>query len=126
MIKCIKDKSPITSIKNDSELKKIQGQYNNLSLHKTEEGEIIIRDAQDIFIPKNYRQNLIEELHSTHLSDVSMINLAKGKAYWPTIKEDLRSRYKSCGECLTNPNPPHTTKSHQHPLNYYNLMKWFM
>ena len=27
MIKCIKDKSPIKSIKNDSELKKIQGQY---------------------------------------------------------------------------------------------------
>ena len=53
MIKFIKDKSPITSIKNESELKKIQGQYNNLSLHKTEEGEIIIRDAQDIFIPKN-------------------------------------------------------------------------
>ena len=92
-------------------MKKIQGQYNNLSLHKTAEGEIIIRDAQDILIPKNYRQNLIEELHSTHLSDVSMINLAKGKAYWPTIKEDLRSRYKSCNECLTNaiskPSPHH-------------------
>ena len=34
MIICIKDKSLITSIKNDSELKKIQGQYNNLSLRK--------------------------------------------------------------------------------------------
>ena len=40
-----------------------------------------------------------------------MINLAKGKAYWPTIKEDLRSTYKSCEECLTNaiskPSPHH-------------------
>ena len=40
-----------------------------------------------------------------------MINLANGKAYWPTIEEDLRSRYKSCDECLTNaiskPSPHH-------------------
>ena len=71
-------------------------------MYKTEAGEIIIRDGQDIFIPKNHRQKLIEELHSTHLSDVSMINLAKGHAYWPTIKEDLRTRYKACNECLTN------------------------
>ena len=31
-----------------------------------------------------------------------MINLAKGKAYWPTIKEDLRNTYKSCEVCLEN------------------------
>ena len=57
MVRCIKEKRSIKSIKDDSELKKIQGQYNNLSLYKTDEGEIIIRDSQDIFIPKNYRNH---------------------------------------------------------------------
>merc|ERR1711954_594254 len=111
MIQCIKNKSPIKSIKDDSQLKKIHGQYNNLSLFNTNEGDIIIRDAQDILIPKNYRQNIIDELHSTHLADISMINLAKGKAYWPTFKEDLRSTYKSCEVSLENaiskPDPHH-------------------
>ena len=41
----------MANIKNESELKKIQGQYNNLSLYKTEAGEIIFRDGKDIFIP---------------------------------------------------------------------------
>ena len=31
-----------------------------------------------------------------------MINSAKGKAYWPTIKEHLRNTYKSCEVCLEN------------------------
>ena len=53
MIQFIKDKSPIKSIKDDSELKKIQGRYNNLTIYNTDEGEIIIRDAQDILIPQN-------------------------------------------------------------------------
>ena len=52
MIQCIKNKSPIKSIKEDSKLKKIQGQYNNLPLFNTDEGDIIIRDAKDILIPK--------------------------------------------------------------------------
>ena len=79
MVQCIRNKSPIKSIREESELKKIQGQYNNLSLFNTDEGDIIIRDAQDILIPKKYRQDIIDELHSTHLADTSMINLAKGK-----------------------------------------------
>ena len=36
MIQCIKNKIPIKSIKENSELKKIQGQYNNLSLFNTD------------------------------------------------------------------------------------------
>ena len=43
----------MANIKDESELKKIQGQYNNLSFYKTEAGKIIVRDRQDIFIPKN-------------------------------------------------------------------------
>ena len=102
MVQCIRNKSPIKSIREESELKKIQGQYDNLSLFNTDEGDIIIRDAQYILISKKYRQNIVDELHSTDLADTSMINLAKGKTYWPTIKEVLRNAYKSCEVCLKN------------------------
>ena len=89
IISCIQEKIPIANMKKDTELKTIQAQYNNLSLHKTDAGEIIERDGQDIYIPKDDRQSLIDELHSTHLSDWSKIYLTKGHAYWPTMKEDL-------------------------------------
>ena len=97
-----KKQNPNKSINECSKLKQIQGQYNNLSLYNTDEGDIIIRDAQDILIPKEYRHGIINDLHSTHLADTSMINLAKGKCYWPTVKEDLRNTYKSCEVCLEN------------------------
>ena len=54
---------------------------------------------------------MINELHSTHLSDSSMINLAKGKLYWPGMREELKNLYKGCEFCLQNaiskPSPPH-------------------
>ena len=53
-------------------------------------------------IPKAYREEMLRELHPSHLSDTSMINLAKGRMYWPGIKEDLKLIYKSSNECLTN------------------------
>ena len=92
------------NIKKESELKTTQDQYANLSIHKTEDGDIFIRDCQDVFIPKAYRQELVDELHSTHLSDWSMLNMARGHCYWPSMKEDLRVKYKSCNKCLTHAN----------------------
>ena len=102
MIDAIRNKVPNKAIKESSELKQIQGQYDNLSLYNTSEGDIIIRDAQDILLPKGYRKDMISELHSTHLSDTSMINLAKGKCYLPSMKEELKNTYKSCEVCLEN------------------------
>ena len=52
MVKAIKDKIETKSIKEDSELKKIEGQFDSLSLYKTRKGEIIVRDGQEILIPK--------------------------------------------------------------------------
>ena len=72
---------PITTVKEGSELKKIQGKFNNLSLFETDKEEVMIRDSQDILIPKDYRKTLLDELHSTHLSDLSMINFILGHFY---------------------------------------------
>ena len=102
MVSAIKEKVNPKEIKEESELKKIEGSFQSLSLYETKEGKIIVRDGQDILIPKPYREEILRELHSSHLSDTSMLNLAKSKLYWPGLKEDLRRVYKSCDECLTN------------------------
>merc|ERR1711954_342773 len=102
MVKAKKEKIETREIKEESELKKIEGSFHSLSLYKTREGEIIIRDGQEILIPKPYREEMLKELHSSHLSDSSMLNLAKSKLYWPGLKDELKQLYKSCEYCLTN------------------------
>merc|ERR1712025_507290 len=102
MVSAIKEKVNPIEIKEESELKKIEGSFRSLSLYETKEGKIIVRDGQEMLIPKPYREEMLTELHSSHLSDTSMLNLAKSKLYWPGLKEDLKKVYKSCDECLTN------------------------
>ena len=102
MVNAIREKINPREIKDDSELKKIEGSLQDLSLYQTKEGEIIVRDGQEILIPKDYREEILKELHSSHLSDASMLNLAKSKLYWPGLKEDLKRIYKTCDQCLTN------------------------
>ena len=56
MVEAIRDKIPTKSIEEGSELKQIEGQFESLSLYNTSEGDIIVRDAQEILIPKEYRK----------------------------------------------------------------------
>ena len=104
-------KQHITYVDKESDLHQIQGEYQSLSLHETQEGELILKNASEILIPRNYRPELKDLLHSTHLSDGGMISLAKSKFFWPSIKSDLKEYYKACEQCLLNPpskpSPPH-------------------
>ena len=108
MIEAIINKIPTKTIKDTSELKQIEGEFNTLTIYSTSKGDIILRDAQEIVIPKEYGKQIISELHSTHLS---MSNLAKGKCYWPGMREELKNIYKACEACLENaiskPSPKH-------------------
>ena len=76
MVNAIKEKISPREIKEESELKKIEGSFQSLSLYKTNEGEILVGDGEEILIPKPYREDMLKELHSSHLSDTSMLNLA--------------------------------------------------
>merc|ERR1712106_441961 len=91
-----------TKVDKGSELSTIESDYQSLSIHNTEAGDIILNNDSEIFIPSNYRQEMRSLLHSTHLSDAGMILLAKNKFFWPKMRTDLKNLYKSCEECLVN------------------------
>ena len=61
--------------------------------------QIIIRDGVEIFIPTQFRQELLGELHSTHLSTEPMKHLARGKLWWPKINKEIEDTYTSCKPC---------------------------
>ena len=50
----IKEKHHITTVDKESDLSQIQGDYQSLSIHPTEEGEIILKNATEVLISRNY------------------------------------------------------------------------
>ena len=62
----------------------------------------MIKDGQEILIPKSQRKGLISKLHETHLSDASMLKLARGSFFWPKMTGEIRDFYKSCLPCQEN------------------------
>ena len=51
MVEAIREKSPLNQSRK-VKLKQIEGQFESLSPYNTNEGDIIVRDAQEILIPK--------------------------------------------------------------------------
>ena len=102
VIDFIKNKKDITKVDKESDLFIIQGEYSLLSIHNTQGGEVVLRSCKEVLIPRVYRDELKLSLHSTHLSDRTMLDLARGSFFWPKMSQDLRTLYKSCNECLTH------------------------
>lgn len=60
-----------------------------------------------LIIPTKFREQLISELHSTHLGIVKMKSLARSYMWWPRIDKDIENVTKECDRCLTfSDNPP--------------------
>ena len=53
-------------------------------------------------IPKAGRQELVDQLHTTHLSFQGMRNLARNKFFWPGMSSALEKKYYSCQDCKIN------------------------
>lgn len=66
-----------------------------------------------IVIPSTLRDQVLKELHETHLGIVKMKQLARRYVYWPCIDRDIERLVKECQPCaLTRANPP---KAPVHP-----------
>ena len=53
-------------------------------------------------IPKADRKELVDQLHTTHLSFHGMRYLARNKFFWSGTTSALEKKYLSCQECKTN------------------------
>lgn len=55
--------------------------------------------GEQIVIPKNLRQRIINDLHTGHPGVCRMKLLAADKCFWPNISHDIENVVKSCGNC---------------------------
>ncbi|XP_031339506.1 uncharacterized protein K02A2.6-like [Photinus pyralis] len=59
-----------------------------------------------IIIPTKFRQQLLDELHSSHLGIVKMKSIARAYFYWPNLDKDIEETCRACIPCQTIANNP--------------------
>ena len=92
-------------IPTDCELKQLSGCKDTLSLIEMSNGaRLIIRNGEEILIPKSMRDEMTRVLHLSHQADTAMTNQAKDKIFWPGIKTDLKLTYDGCKACQERQN----------------------
>ena len=111
MVEDIKNGTVTKHLSLDSELRDLKGCAKDLSIHTTDKGHVlIIRNGNEILIPRDCRAELTEQLHSTHLSAAEMRRIARGKFFWPRMAKQLAELYDNCGACkeysITKPSKP--------------------
>ena len=51
--------------------------------------EIAVKDGKEVIIPVNYQNDMLEVLHSTHMSSEGVKRIARGKLWWAGISKDI-------------------------------------
>ena len=60
-----------------------------------------------VIIPKAFRKQLLEELHSNHLGMSKMKSLARSYLWWPQLNTEIEALARNCQQCCAvGPNPP--------------------
>ena len=85
----VRNNSDLEKVEKSSELRQLRSDWNQLSVISLESGDLIIRGDREILIPKAGREELVDELHSTHLSYQGMRSLARNKFFWPGLTSSL-------------------------------------
>ena len=75
-------------------------------------------------VPASERRRLVELLHSTHLSDRSMIETARRLWYWSGMKQQITAMYRNCEACqVQSPSKPRQVPVLPDDLTLMNVME---
>ena len=86
-------------LEEDSELRKMVGDFPNLGLQTLTRGKLIVKNGNNIMIPKVPRASIQNELHGTHLSPEIMKNIFRGTFSLSWINEDVERIHHECEGC---------------------------
>ena len=98
----VRNQSKLENVEKASELRQLRGDWKELSVISLDRGDLIIRGDREILITKAGGQELVDQLHTTHLLYQGMRNLARNKFFWPGMESALEKKYISCQNCKTN------------------------
>ena len=99
----IENNTAAKDLPEDSELKTVSGLLESLSVFTMSDGSrIIVRDNQEIFVPKKERSRMLKTIHLTHPCDEVMLFNCKQKIFWPKMRQNIKEFYLRCEQCTEN------------------------
>ena len=91
--------------KTDKDLSKFQGSFSSLYILNN-----IIYFGSRICVPPKYQEQLLSELHTTHIGVVSMKKAVRGTIWWPGISKAIETICANCKGCIKyKKKPPNNT-----------------
>ena len=110
-IQVIRERLGTKEINNDSEAKKIEGQWELMGILETDKGKLVTRNNFEVLIPRGFCEDILTKLHAGHRGTEAMVLQARGKFFWPNMKSEIRNRFSRCEACLlhspSKPDPPY-------------------
>ena len=95
--------TPLGEIEKDSELFMMGSERQYLSTFTCSNGcKLLIKNAEEVVIPQCSREEILNELHATHMCAEGMKRLARGKFTWKNMGKDIERKYSQCEMCLEN------------------------
>lgn len=77
-------------------------EFCSLANYSLEKGCILV--GTRVFVPRKFRNAILQELHIGHLGISKMKGLARGYVYWPKIDEAIERIVRLCKPCQANAN----------------------
>ena len=103
MIKYLDEGTHVEEMDKDSELYLMEGERQFMGTFKCSNGySLIVKNSEEVLIPKEAREAILEEMHSTHLGVQGMKKLARGKMTWISMNKDIEKKHANCEACLVN------------------------
>ena len=81
-----------------------------MGIENTAKGEVLVVN-QKLYIPKNLRKELLQDLHSTHACAERMWKTIRSIWMWPALRNEIKSYVSQCPSCAKTAR----SKAHQPP-----------
>ena len=97
MLHHTENNTPLGEIEKDSELFMMGSERQYLSTFTCSNGcKLLIKNAEEVVIPQCSREEILNELHATHMCAEGMKRLARGKFTWKNMGKDIERKYSQC------------------------------
>ena len=96
LITAIKSFKKFEDIPKDHCAREYSKVWRNLSIHSN---GLVVLDLHRIVVPKDYRDHVLEILHTAHCGETKTKMFAKQKFYWPQINNSIEQITHECPEC---------------------------
>ena len=90
MIRNILEETPLHELDRSGELFKMGSERQYLGVWTFSNGsKLVVKNSSEVVVPKGDRQEVLDELHATHMGVEGMKKLARGKMTWKNMTKDF-------------------------------------